>query len=466
MFANCNFYAWVPLSNWLRGYDRYGQVFDKSRLPRTRFPEWSLVLAHDAPAEHRALVLAKVRDLIDRLGVVGDRLVCLGCRLPTDPALGMSAAPNTQTGTGVGWSWPSPRLPVTAVAWVDEAGVCHPVPIEEVTAAAFALSDHRLLSWSQCRPRSFSVLPISRACNAACAFCFSRASVSEATLAAPLDLTSVRTWSSLARAQGAERAVITGGGEPTLLRPERMRELIHTLSADFDQILLITNASVLQATPKRPPSAIADLLGQWRTAGLTRVAVSRHGIDAVSDARIMGLAVDQAPILDQIHKAGLASRLICVLQSSGVQDASGVQAYLQRAAAEGVGQVCFKELYVSSLSENPWAPSAENQYCHQHQVPLSMLIAALRAQGFEQVDALPWGSPVFRGQVNGRPMQVAAYTEPSVGWERAHGVVRSWNWMSDGRCLASLEDPASVLVAPESPTGHNTPRPLAVELVD
>jgi hypothetical protein len=37
-------------------------------------------------------------------------------------------------------------------------------------------------------------------------------------------------------------------------------------------------------------------------------------------------------------------------------------------------------------------------------------------------------------------MRVAAYTEPSLFWERSRGLARSWNVMSDGTCLASLED--------------------------
>jgi hypothetical protein len=58
---------------------------------------------------------------------------------------------------------------------------------------------------------------------------------------------------------------------------------------------------------------------------------------------------------------------------------------------------------------------------------------------------LPWGAPVFRGEWHGAPLQIAAYTEPSLLWERTHGVARSWNLMADGRCLVSLEDRASEL---------------------
>ena len=47
-------------------------------------------------------------------------------------------------------------------------------------------------------------------------------------------------------------------------------------------------------------------------------------------------------------------------------------------------------------------------------------------------------------------IRVAAYTEPSLFWERSHGVARSWNLMSDGRCLASLEDRASEILLPSA----------------
>ncbi|MEZ0091017.1 hypothetical protein ABH925_002176 [Streptacidiphilus sp. EB129] len=43
-------------------------------------------------------------------------------------------------------------------------------------------------------------------------------------------------------------------------------------------------------------------------------------------------------------------------------------------------------------------------------------------------------------------MWIAAYTEPSLLWERTSGIARSWNVMADGRCDASLEDQASEIV--------------------
>ncbi len=95
--------------------------------------------------------------------------------------------------------------------------------------------------------------------------------------------------------------------------------------------------------------------------------------------------------------------------------------------------------------ENPWAPGAVNQHCEANQVPLPVVIESMNAMGFVECAQLPWGRPLFEGDVFGKRVKVAAYTEPSVGWERTHGLVRSWNLLADGTCLASLEDPASVL---------------------
>ncbi|WP_155798490.1 hypothetical protein [Sorangium cellulosum] len=70
---------------------------------------------------------------------------------------------------------------------------------------------------------------------------------------------------------------------------------------------------------------------------------------------------DGEPFAPGLEARGLRTRAICALQRGGVDDAAKVRAYLERSAEEGFQEVCFKELYISSLSENPWAPSAANQ---------------------------------------------------------------------------------------------------------
>lgn len=441
--ASRSFVAFVPLSNWLRGFDRYRRVWSKALLPASRYPDAVYLLPADGPHD---VGLAKARLLIAKVGCAGDCVVALQTSLPVGPG---AAEPNTVTGTGVGWRWPRPEIPLRDVAWVDGEALV-PTRIEEVTAAAHRLDPAHLLRWPDCRPRSFSVLPIARACQARCPFCFSKGSVSEITRQRPPDLAAIDRWAALSKARGAERAVITGGGEPTLLPPDTLNAIVRALAARFETTVLITNGARLDGARLRA----------LRDAGLHVLAVSRHGTSAAMDQAIMGLDHESAVLGAAAGALGLRARSICVLQKGGVDDAAGVVRYLERAADEGFDEVCFKELYVSSTGESPWAAGDVSAWCASHQVPLALVIDTLEALGFVRIDALPWGSPLFAGEVRGRPLRVAAYTEPSVGWERAHGIARSWNLLADGRCLASLEDPASEL-SPPSPASRS-PRRLSV----
>lgn len=72
--------------------------------------------------------------------------------------------------------------------------------------------------------------------------------------------------------------------------------------------------------------------------------------------------------------------------------------------------------------------------------------------GFLKVAELPWGAPVYEGMWKGSNIRVAAYTEPSVYWERVHGICRSWNIMADGAVYTSLEDTASALALDSTDT--------------
>jgi hypothetical protein len=145
----------------------------------------------------------------------------------------------------------------------------------------------------------------------------------------------------------------------------------------------------------------------------------------------------------------LALRWVCVLQRGGVEDRATLEAYLDWAASTGVSEICFKELYVSSSVESEYHDRAANEWSAAHQVPLRLVLDLARDAGWRLRESLPWGSPIYEGLWRGVPVRVAAYTEPSVFWERTHGICRSWNVMADGRCLASLEDRRSEVFARE-----------------
>ena len=277
------FVAFIPLSNWLRGFDRYGMKYSKALIPESSFPDAFYMLREDEPYTPG---LEKARRLVGKLARPNDRVVALRAQLPTGPG---AMEPNDVTGTGIGWRWPSAHVALSGVAWVDEGGALLPTRHEEVTAQAYRV-DSALLPWRECRPRSFSVLPIARACQASCAFCFSKSSVSDAVRQRQAPLHEQLAWAELARARGAKRAVITGGGEPTLLPAALLLTLVTELSRRFSSTLLITNGSALNA----------ELLQALVDAGLTTLAVSRHGLTLEHDARIMGLVNRVCPA-DKLH---------------------------------------------------------------------------------------------------------------------------------------------------------------------
>jgi hypothetical protein len=108
-----------------------------------------------------------------------------------------------------------------------------------------------------------------------------------------------------------------------------------------------------------------------------------------------------------------------------------------------VEEICFKELYVSTSAESVYHDRSVNDWSRHHQVSLSLVTDFAERQGFVVESRLPWGAPVYRGKWQGNPVRIAAYTEPSLFWERTQGIARSWNVMADGRCHVSLEDRAS-----------------------
>lgn len=59
-----SFVAFVPLSNWLRGFDRYGMRYSKALIRESTFPDAFYMLKEDEPF---APGLEKARRLVTRL---------------------------------------------------------------------------------------------------------------------------------------------------------------------------------------------------------------------------------------------------------------------------------------------------------------------------------------------------------------------------------------------------------------
>ncbi len=426
------------LSNFARGYDKYRRVYSKAGIPESAFPD-RFFLLRESELE---IGIRKAGGLLAKLDLPGNRLLALKTNAPAN-----ALKPNPRT--GLGRYIESPEIRVEEVAWLED-GRPIPTTVEEASALSLQLLQPDLADYQRLRPRSFSILPIARGCQASCPFCFSEASASAEQEQARLDLTRLRDFATAARERGAERFVVTGGGEPGLVRHELLCQVIGAGVAALDRATLITNGHHLA---RREPDARAAMLRDYARAGLGVLAISRHHHDNEASAQLMSLHTDVGAIAET-WRQGLAEwpklrlRFTCVLQRGGVGDLATLESYVDWAAALGVPEICFKELYVSTSVESVYYRHAANEWSHAHQAPLALVLEFAARHGFTEIARLPWDAPIFQGFWRGRPMQIAAYTEPSLFWERTRGVARSWNLMSDGRCLASLEDRASEVVLP------------------
>lgn len=421
----------TALSNLARAFDKYARRYDKRAIPESTYPEQFFLVRR----EDLALGLAKAAHLPQKTALAGDRLVVLETRVRSD-----ELHPNLRSGRGEflqrGW------IDLVAVHWPSSGGLT-PVSIEEAVALALRSISPSLKPYAELVPRSVSILPVARACDARCPFCFSRASVSLVVEPLPFDLQRAAHVLRRAKERGAARAVITGGGEPGLLGEARLCELVELAARDFERVVLITSGHWLARLGR---SECGRALARLARAGLGVLALSRHAPDEDTNARCMGRRTESRRVADvwrELALPRLRLRWICVLQRGAVEDEATLEDYLAFAAHTGVEEVCFKELYVSTSTESLYHDRETNEWSRSHQVPLSLVTGWAARQGFHEVERLPWGAPVFAGAFAGRALRIAAYCEPSVLWERRHGLARSWNLLADGRCLASLEDQES-----------------------
>ncbi|MBC7854451.1 MAG: radical SAM protein [Pirellulaceae bacterium] len=431
-----DYYHVTVLSNFVRGFDKYARSYSKKGIPESTNPGRFFLLTE----QQLEIGVKKASDLLEKLAIPGNRLIVLGTKVSPDCL--------RRSESGLGQFVQSDHIRLSGLSDLRNDGhswQLQPLMIEEAVAQSLRLLKPDLIPFRQLLPRTFSILPIAKGCQASCPFCFSEASVSAVQEQSRLDLNRARQFAVLAHNRGAERFVITGGGEPGLVPHHRLLELIAMGSRVLGKCVLITNGHHLA---RLNPSEQAQVLADYHAAGLSVLAVSRHHDDEERNAKLMSLTTPIAT-LAATWFAGVTAwpslrfRLTCVLQQGGIASVADVNRYATWAAGLGIREVCFKELYVSTSIESVYHALAANEWSHAHQVPLSIVLEFAEQNGFQEISHLPWGAPVFRGELAGQAMQIAAYTEPSLFWEQTCGIARSWNLMADGSCLVSLEDRAS-----------------------
>ncbi len=349
--------------------------------------------------------------------------------------------------------------------------------VEEMYAHSMRLNDASLTPFSECVPRSISILPVAQGCQAKCPFCFSHSSISDDLNKRNLNMDRINHVLDAAKSAGAERAVITGGGEPLVSPMPLILSMIEACAARFESVIMITNGYALS---KLPPESRLKALISLRKAGLTVLSISRHGVSEENNTEIMRLSTKAEDIAVTYREYmqsvkftaadgndtdnhtgvtavrntgneldGLRLRWVCVLQKGAVDSVAKLGAYLDWVVSTGVQEICFKELYVSSTTESLYYEQDSNAYSRDHQVSLRLLTEFLENQGARTVGTLPWGCPIYEldwchGGTS-TTLKVVAYTEPTVFWERQNRICRSWNLMSDGDCYSSLETKESIM---------------------
>jgi pyruvate-formate lyase-activating enzyme len=276
-------------------------------------------------------------------------------------------------------------------------------------------------AWDACRFLTASVLPVRLACNLRCPFCFSRSSISALAREQSLRGRDVLAYYRFARARGATRLVITGGGEP-LLRPEDVLWLVELGREVFGEIACFTNGTYLTR----------DLARRLHDAGLSYLCYSRHAASDADNEALMGRG---APSLAAFFEAAgpLKVRATCVMARGHVDGPEAVWRYIAALRPHGVTELTFKHTYVA-YETSVFQGSAEDTRSHQ-----------VEADPFEGLGAivgrLPWG-PVIRRIED---LQLCYYREPTPAWELLNRTGRSTNLLSDGSVYASLEDRRSLL---------------------
>lgn len=440
-------YHCVPLSNFVRGFDKYSRRYSKAAIKQSSYPGRFFVLQQD----ELGVGLAKASKLVAKLAKPDDEPLVIKTSLQPGETVRLSSE---HLGTELARDW----LHVDEVFFVrkspatssnaDSSGAVQldSVAIEEVVARSLKINQAELPGYDELAPRSVSVLPIASGCQAKCSFCFSHSSISHDQAQRRLREPRIRQVLEAGRRLGAERAVITGGGEPSLLPMGELLKLVGLCATYFpDKVVLITNGYFLSTLEEADRRAALLAL---RDAGLRVLSVSRHAATPVENQAIMKLHIEGERIAETWSQLGdavrpLRLRWVCVLQRGAVEDMESMIRYVDWVSTTNVSEICFKELYVSTSLESVYHSSDYNQWSLANQVPLSLVLDFVRQHDFAQTDQLPWGSPIFEGQWKGRQIRIAAYTEPPVFWERAEKIARSWNLLADGVVYASLEDKAS-----------------------
>lgn len=432
-------YSYITvLSNWMLGFDKYNKIYSKKNIEESSFPDKFYLLKQD----EIHIGIEKANNLINKINNKHNLIYSENRVIKINTLPNVEIYKNIKNGKG--WFINENFIPVESLEILNGTK-WEKISIENLTALSYKVS-FDLKKFDELIPRTLSFLPIASACQAKCKFCFSESSISVEQEKRISDFTDLEKWCQKAKKSGAERFVITGGGDPGVLKYEEILNILSISSIYFKKNVMITNGIFLSRLKEHE---IITRMKELKSYGLSVLSISYHHFDSEINKNIMGIDTKIEKILNAIKSENKNDipeiRLVCVLQKGGIENKETLLNYLKFAAKYNIKQVCLKELYVASTYESLYSKSQENDYCVKNQVFLSDIQKIVLTLKNEKIKELPWGSPVYKINIDGKEILVSNYTEPSTGWERKNGIARSWNYMADKKCYASLEDVNSII---------------------
>ena len=226
---------------------------------------------------------------------------------------------------------------------------------------------------------ALSVVPQDVGCNAKCKFCISKSTFKPEDIRF-VDSCVLDRACRYAKDCGAQTGIITGKGEPLLMDPERIRQVVNVMSDHFAQIDIHTNGRALEKMDVR--CRLADL----HEAGLTNITLSIAHYSKEHNSRLMGFKpYDIAGVISVLKNYNFHVRLSCVLAKSYIDSLEEIEKYLDFAHDYDADSVIFRELWVAGEK------CPEKDWCESHYVPLSLWTEFAKKQGLVRVMDLPWG---------------------------------------------------------------------------
>jgi len=272
---NSNIFYYVTIcSNFVKGFDKYNKVFSKANIQESTFPDKFFLLKKD----ELKIGIKKASLLLNKTNIDKDYLIVLETHITDLPLY-------KDHKSGLGQYIKQNFIKLNNIYKMKKNEDLQEVRIEDIIADGFMLNFNLEKNYNTMIPRTISLLPVKNGCQANCPFCFSSYSISADLETGFLENNTLNKLLLEGKKRGAKRAVITCGGEPTLISSTKLNSLIKTLAELFpNKVVLITNG-YKYATMKKED--IKENLILLKKSGLTDLAISHHHYNNVINEQIM-----------------------------------------------------------------------------------------------------------------------------------------------------------------------------------